>query len=115
MGSLFPEGWDGLRAHNRALALAGRAILCDTLEIPAPAPESMIGSLAAVPLELDSPAGASPMGIHPVQDRLFHDHRIEVPVMPMAPTTLLRISGAAYNFTAQYEQLAAALAATLRP
>ena len=56
MGSLLPGGWEELRARNRALVLRGRAILCEALGIAAPAPESMIGSLATVPL----PPGTSP-------------------------------------------------------
>ena len=43
MGSLLPGGWDELRAHNRALVLRGRAILCDALGIAPPAPEACSG------------------------------------------------------------------------
>ncbi|MCA9710728.1 MAG: aminotransferase class V-fold PLP-dependent enzyme, partial [Myxococcales bacterium] len=50
VGGLVEGGWPEIRARNRALALEGREILCEALEVPAPAPASMIGTLAAVPL-----------------------------------------------------------------
>ena len=55
LGSLVPGGWPALRARNRELALAGRRLLCESLGIPEPAPVSMIGSLAAVPIPDSSP------------------------------------------------------------
>jgi isopenicillin-N epimerase len=112
LGDLYPGGWPELRRQNRQKALAGREILCTALGIDAPAPESMIGTLAAVPIPDGAGKGnANPMGIDPLQDRLFHDHRIEVPIMPWPtpPSRLLRISGQAYNSVAQYEALARAL------
>jgi len=42
-------------AANRAMALAARDVLCGRLDIPAPAPDSMIGSMAAVPLPTARP------------------------------------------------------------
>ena len=50
MGGLLPGGWPELMAHNRALALRAREILCTSLHLDAPAPDSMIGSMASVPL-----------------------------------------------------------------
>ncbi|MCA9001160.1 MAG: aminotransferase class V-fold PLP-dependent enzyme, partial [Planctomycetes bacterium] len=47
---IMPGGWDGIYAHNKAMALRGRELMCEALGIDAPAPESMIGSLAAAPL-----------------------------------------------------------------
>ena len=116
LGGLFPGGWPELRRHNRDLALAGRATLCAALDVPAPAPEEMIGSLASVPLPDGSGSGNSnPMGIDPLQDALFAEHRIEVPVMPWPrpPKRLLRISAQAYNREEQYEHLAEALSGHL--
>ncbi len=112
LGQLFADGWAGLRRHNRELALAGRRLLCEALEIEPPAPESMLGSLASVPLPPGDPTHvASPLSIDPLQDQLFHQERIEVPVMPWpaAPQRLLRISAQAYNSLSQYQHLAQAL------
>jgi len=112
LGGLFPGGWEELRRRNRELVLRGRALLCEALRTPAPAPESMIGSLAAVPLPQGSPSPRpDAFAIDPLQRALFEQHRIEVPVFPWPapPRRLVRISAQAYNEPAEYEVLAAAL------
>jgi isopenicillin-N epimerase len=116
LGSLVPGGWPEIRRRNRALALQGRERLLAALGIEAPAPESMVGSLAAVPLPDARAPPSSPLGLDPLHLRLFEEHRIEVPVMPWPapPKRLLRISAQLYNRPAQYERLAAALTAELR-
>src|SRR5439155_291643 len=63
LGGLLPGGWSALMARNRALALEARRILCDALDAEAPAPEDMVGALAAVPLPDGSAAPrGSPTG-----------------------------------------------------
>jgi isopenicillin-N epimerase len=98
-------GWAEIRRRNRALALAARSAICAALEIDEPCPESMIGALAAVPLP-----GAPPPdgGLDPLQDRLFHEHRIEAPVTGWASGSRrgLRLSAHLYNSLEQYEYLA---------
>ncbi len=49
LGSLLPGGWPELMDRNRALALAARKLLCDTLGVDPPCPDEMIGTLASVP------------------------------------------------------------------
>lgn len=99
LGHLLPGGWPELMAHNRAKALAARTLLGDLLQIPPAAPDSMIGSLAVMPLpEGDSLA---------LQDQLLFDYQIEVPIVPW-PTPnsrLLRISAQLYNRMEDYEYL----------
>ncbi len=117
LGSLVPGGWPALRARNRELALAGRRLLCESLGIPEPAPESMIGSLAAVPIPDGSPEPpTSALYCDPLQDALREEAAIEVPIVPWpaAPRRLIRISAAGYNTIADYERLAVALPALLR-
>jgi isopenicillin-N epimerase len=103
LGSLLPGGLPELMRRNRALALVARALLCETLGIPAPAPDSMIGSLATVPLP-DGPAEA-------LQQSLWEKHRIEVPVwsFPAAPKRIVRIAAQIYNSLDDYRALASAL------
>jgi isopenicillin-N epimerase len=111
MASLAGGGWPEIRRRNRALALQARDILIDALQIEKPAPDEMIGSLAAVPIP-DSPyATHSLFGNDPIQDVLFDKYRIEVPVMlwPRGPKRVLRVSAQLYNETAEYERLAGAL------
>ena len=50
LGALLPGGWDALRSRNRQLAIYGRDRLCEALDVDAPAPLSMLGSMASVPL-----------------------------------------------------------------
>ncbi len=50
LSSLHPGGLQATMDSNRKLALAARDLLCDFLAVEPPAPDSMIGALAAVPL-----------------------------------------------------------------
>jgi isopenicillin-N epimerase len=113
VGSLLPGGWPEVRAHNRALALEGRRVLCEALGVQAPAPESMIGSLASVAIP-DGEGGPlrSPLYLDPLQDELFEKFGIEVPIVPFPapPKRLVRISAHLHNTRDQYVYLARALA-----
>ncbi len=112
LGGLVDGGWPAIRARNRALALAGRTILCEALEQPAPSPESMIGSLAAVLIpDGKSTVKSGPLKTDPLQDALLFQHRIEVPIVPWPrpPKRLCRISAQLYNDLDQVRRLAAAL------
>jgi len=103
LAGLQPGGWPARMAANRNLALAARDLLCEALGIQAPCPDSMLGSLCAVPL----PPGDAVA----LQDALLFAEGIEVPVMPWPaiPHRLLRISAQAYNHLQQYQALAEAL------
>jgi isopenicillin-N epimerase len=108
LGSLLPDGIPALQRRNRELAIAGRKRLCEALGSEPPAPESMLGSLAAVLLPpSEAPAGAH--GLDPLQLMLWERHRIEVPVIrwPLPKLRVLRIAAQAYNSIEQYEWLAA--------
>jgi len=112
LGGLLPGGWPALMARNRALALEARHILCSALGAEAPAPEDMVGALAAVPLPDGSAApGRSPLYVDPLQDVLLERYGIEVPIVPWPapPKRLVRVSCQAYNAREDYERLAAAL------
>ncbi|QDU69800.1 aminotransferase class V-fold PLP-dependent enzyme [Engelhardtia mirabilis] len=112
---LLPGGFRELRAHNRSLVLEGRRLLCEVLEIEPPAPDSMIGSTASVPLP-DSHDGRYDQGlwVDPLH-RTLVARGIEVPIMawPKPPRRLLRISGQVYNTPEQYVRLAEELAGLL--
>jgi isopenicillin-N epimerase len=113
--SLMPGGWLDLMDANRDLTLRGRDLLCERLRTTPPAPDSMIGSLAAVivqlPLDDDE--------IERFQRRLSDEDRIEVPMygwpVPAAReggrgakprSVLLRISIERYNELSDVERLA---------
>ncbi|MEO0477924.1 MAG: aminotransferase class V-fold PLP-dependent enzyme [Planctomycetota bacterium] len=118
LSELFPGGIDELQQRNHDLVLQGRKLLCDALEVDIPCPESMIGSLASVPLPDGHPedVGPPPMFLDRLNVRLFEEHRIEVPVVmwPKKPHRVLRISAQAYNRIEQYERLASLLPDLLR-
>lgn len=108
-----PGGWAEVRRSNRALALKGRDIVANALGIAVPAPEEMIGSIAALPLPVPTTAGNSIFD--PLMERLHHEWKIEVPVFawPEAPERVIRISAQQYNNVDDYHLLAEALRAEL--
>ena len=114
-------GWPAVMAANHALALEGRDILASALGVEAPAPDSMLGSMATlfVPGVTDV-AAAEVLGA-----RLRADDRIQVPIggwpVPAAvrdgsaPRVVVRISAQRYNERADYERLASALRRRVDP
>ncbi|MBS1148307.1 MAG: isopenicillin N-epimerase [Myxococcaceae bacterium] len=109
-----PGGWPEVMEKNRALALEARALLARSLGVKVPAPEEMIGALAALPLPgREAGPGALPGsgGLDPLQNRLFEEHQIEVPVFawPGGGQRLIRVAAQRYNRRADYERLARAL------
>ena len=115
IGSLVPGGWPEVMRRNRALALAARDLLCRAWNIAKPAPDDMIGSLAALPLPDGAATSAPSLYGDPLQDALFARYRIEVPVVPWPapPKRVLRISAQLYNALSDYEALASAVAELL--
>ena len=108
-------GWPEVMRRNRELALLARDVLCDALQIDKPAPDEMLGAMAAVPLPDGRLATAPSLYGDPLQDALLYEHGIEVPVVPwpQPPKRILRVSAQLYNEVADYEKLAAALRALL--
>lgn len=116
MAKLVPGGWPAIRKHNHDLAVLARRVLCDALGVPAPCPEDLLGAMAAVPIPPgDGRPPRTPLSIDPLQEALFAEHAIEVPVVtwPAPPARVLRISAQLYNTAAQYTRLADALVALL--
>ena len=91
-----------VRKRCVALAREARRDLCELLGTEPIAPESMVLQMASVRL---------PKPDTDINRRLFHDHRIEIPVSDDG--TLLRLSIAPYNDRADVDRLLAALAREL--
>jgi isopenicillin-N epimerase len=112
MGSQLPQSWLDVMTHNHSLALQARKILCDALEQPIPCPDEMIGAIASVPLPstFGKPKSSS-KGIDMLQNWLWEEYRIEVPIIPWCHPTprLVRVSAQLYNHLDQYQYLAEAL------
>ncbi len=117
MAAQVPGGWPEILAANHALAVRGRDRLIGALGIPVPAPDSMLGSMAGVPVA----ALATDVEAAAFAQRLYAEDRIEVPITgwPVraaradgrdAPrAAVLRISAQRYNEPSDYEALASAL------
>ena len=112
LGGLLAGGWPELRRRNREGALAARRRLGARLGVASPAPDDMIGSLAALPLP-DAPnrVGTPVRPKDPLYYALVERHRIQVPVMswPAPPKRLIRTSTQVYNTPEEIERLDAAL------
>jgi isopenicillin-N epimerase len=113
MGKLMGS-WSALQTHNRELCLSARQLIAARLETALPAPTTMIGNLSNI---LISPVNQPYEGpyfnyIHPIQEKLFQEYKIEVPIFALPFSTRanwLRIAVQAYNSIEQYEYLADAL------
>ncbi|KAI0867719.1 pyridoxal phosphate-dependent transferase [Hypoxylon argillaceum] len=111
--NVMPGGYRGLLARNHNLTVLARRIICRTLGIPLPCPDSMIGAMATIPLP-DSP-GPELEGMLPIQQILWKEHGIVIPVYswPSYPKRVIRLSVQAYNSLDQYLRLADCLRSVL--
>jgi isopenicillin-N epimerase len=109
VGGLETGGWDGVMKRNHDLVLEGRRLISETVGIPLPAPDEMLGSMAAV--VLPDATGPDPGGdLSPTMGDLF-DAGFSTIVMnwPGWPSQLLRISAHLHNSIEDYRALAEAL------
>ena len=115
VGALVPGGWPALMARNRALALEARRLLCAAAGTAPVCPDDMIGSLATIVLPDGLTTEIAWRRPDPLQQRLFDEWSIEVPVMswPASPRRLIRVSAQLYNTRDDYGRLADALVKTL--
>jgi isopenicillin-N epimerase len=111
MGNLLPGGWPSLRKTNRQLAITARRLLCDKLDVAAPCPESMLGSMATIPLPRRFQGRPKKGKIDSEQSFLYDRFKIEVPFFRIGqpPTRYLRVSAQIYNSLSDYGRLATAL------
>jgi isopenicillin-N epimerase len=106
LGGLLPDGWSGLRRRNHELALDARELLCAALEVEAPCPAGMIGSMATIPLPERFQGVRFTSKIAPEQERLYDECRIEVPFVKIGDLRCFRVSAQIYNTPAEYAFLA---------
>jgi isopenicillin-N epimerase len=122
VGRLDPGGWPAVMSTNHALAIAARDTLARALGVPAPVPDGMLGSMAALPL----PGVRTDAAADALADALFLEDKIEVPLprWPVrgarpSPTddprlVLVRVSAQRYNERQEYERLGDSLRQRLR-
>lgn len=106
MGGLLPDGWSGLRRRNHELALDARDLLCGALEVEAPCPAGMIGSMATIPLPGRFQGVRFVSKIAPEQVCLYDKYGIEVPFVKIDGLRCFRVSAQIYNTSAEYAFLA---------
>lgn len=114
MDGLMPGGWAEIMRRNRAMALAGRELLCREMGTRPMAPESMIASLASVGIADRKPGDELKATRYhdALQDRLIAKWRIQAPIIVFPGGTghrMARISPQVYNTLEQIEYLAAAI------
>ncbi len=116
MGSLLVGGWPQLMAQNRTMVLTARQMLCEALGVAPPCPDRMIGSMAVISLPDDTTEFVKTRLIVPLQDALWEQFKIEVPIIywPKYPFRQMRISAQIYNTFSEYEYLAFALTKLLK-
>lgn len=103
-------GWDRMRQYNRAMTLWAQAMLAERLGVTpiAPADGSLSGFMATLPL----PGRLATMTVEEgaaMQQSLYTDDRIEVPLMFWHGRWHLRVSCQVYNKPEDYERVAAAI------
>ncbi len=109
-------GWTAIRERNRELTLEGRRLIAEALGVEPRIPESMIGTLASLPLPPGSgPGPAHGLDLDPLQARLQDVHDVVVPVFPWPrwPERRIRTSAHLHTERRDFERLAAALRAEL--
>ncbi|HEY4607470.1 MAG TPA: aminotransferase class V-fold PLP-dependent enzyme [Acidimicrobiia bacterium] len=109
VGGLDPGGWDAIMKRNHELVLEGRRAIADAVGLAPPAPGSMVGSMASIPLP--DREGLDPGGEEsPLMDELI-DLGFVTLVMnwPTWPRQVLRVSAHLYNTADEYRDLAEVL------
>ncbi len=117
MESLVPGGWQAIMNRNHLLCLESRDMICNLLEIEKPCPDSMIASMVTFPLPVSpdtTPVGYK--GFEPLQEFLFNEYQIEIPVWNWSSPSsrLIRIAVQLYNSPEQYRYFAEALIEALK-
>lgn len=116
IGKLVPGGWDEVRSRNRALVKQMRDVVLRAIGATPAVPDSLLGMMATIPLpNATTGQGALPgMGaLDPLQDALWHRHRIEVPLFTFEGKRCLRVSAHLHSTLADAEKLAAVLPSLL--
>ncbi len=109
LANCLPGGWPELQEHNHSLLLDARRMILGKLGLEPPCPDSLLGSMATLPLpgRLSIPEGRFP--IDPLYHRLADDYDIEAPIIHFKGKRWIRISAHLHNSPDEYRYLADAL------
>ena len=108
-------GWERVRAHNHALAVWAHKMLCERFQVPPMSPFDghLLGATATVALPGRLASMTDDQG-KALQQSLYTEDRIEVPLIRWQDTWHLRVSCQVYNHPADYHRLADAIEARAR-
>ncbi|MEI9997404.1 MAG: aminotransferase class V-fold PLP-dependent enzyme [Rhizomicrobium sp.] len=112
VGGLLPGGWQEIMARNRALALEARTLALKALGSKIPCPDSMVGSMASVPLPAFDEGAMARIGTD--LRTWFRERGVSTWFSP-EPPYILRISAHLYNDIEQFKKLADLLSELFRP
>lgn len=115
IGGLINGGWTKIMNKNHEMAIFGRDLLCEALDISPPTPDSMVSSMSSVEFPWNEDVGPAPIDGDPIHNTLFDEYRIQVPVIswPNHNRKYLRISAQIYNSKEDYEYLSDSLISIL--
>lgn len=105
MGALLPGGWPAVMSANHDLALQARATLLESTGVQKPCPDSMVGSMASLPLPQASAGSPAQRLDHRGLHDWFRARGVETWLYPN-PVPLLRVSAQLYNDIDQFNLLA---------
>jgi isopenicillin-N epimerase len=113
MGELLPGGWPAIRDANHSLVVNARRLLCRDLDLEPPCPETLLGSMATLPLPPRFQNRPRSGKIDAEQLRLYDKFGIEDPFFRLGriKRRYFRVSAQLYNTLADYQALADALKA----
>ncbi|APR76370.1 Cysteine desulfurase [Minicystis rosea] len=113
LAALVPGGIPELMARGHAAAVKARRAVCAAVGIDPPSPDEMLGSMASVPVSAAADVSGDQSPFDPLQEALFRDFRIEIPVFPWPapPARLLRVSTPIYVTDSDVQRLVEALRA----
>ena len=111
IGTLTDGGWREVMKRNHALALKGRDLACEALDMAPPVGDGLLGSMVAVPIPGSPPPGQETQVADGLRADIRENFGIEIPISswPGTPKLLARLSAHLYNSEQQYEALAKAL------
>jgi isopenicillin-N epimerase len=118
MENHYPGGWPAIMERNHKLCMEARAMICRELELPDPCSPEMVGSMSTMVLPKPEVVPVFDYkSSDPLQDRLFKEHQIEVPVWYFGKDQqrIIRISTHLYNHKEQYRFLLDTLKPMLSP
>ncbi len=113
LGEFLPGGWPEIHQHHHTMVINARRMLCDQLEITAPCPENMIGSIATLPMPGRLASVDDDRTPDPVYQRLLSEFGIELHVIHINGRRWFRISAHLHNSPDEYRYLADVIGKTL--